>query len=682
LIKSLNRSFETIYQLEEFLDISRDEIGEQQTLIQVFLGMVNKSLIFDIQNSIKFYYPEATLIGATTDGEIVDGEVYQSTISISITTFEKSFVRGLAFENRDSFISGQRIAERLITEHTKVLIIFSDGLYTNGEELLDGIASVNRNVIVAGGMAGDNGQFNETFVFGERDILTKGVIGVSISGEDLIAYNRHNFGWLPFGEKLTVTKSMNNIVMSIDDMLPTKIYEKYLGRDIANKLPLVGVEFPLIKVGGQENIARAILGKFDNGSLLFAGNLYEGDVVQIGIGDFDTIINLSKEGLRDYINHSVETTFIYSCMARRRFLKENIEIEIRPFNKISNNSGFFTNGEFFTIKNSFGNSYELLNESMTLLSLAEEGDSIVKRVDIEGELEVFDKSLSNTTKAISHLTNVVLKEIEKEVKDKEELNQKLERDIEIEIEKNHEKDELLLTQYKLAKIGELMGMIAHQWRQPLASISAITSSVKLKLALQKFNLDTESEKDNFIEYIYDNIAKVDKSIDFLSNTIDDFRKFYKDSSEIESINLYELIKHTLSLVDGTKVEFKLDCARELEIAGHSNQLIQVFLNIIKNSTDVFRERSDIKGEISFRCYKNSGSIYIEISDNGGGIDKELLPRIFEKNFSTKLAKDGTGLGLYMSKLIVEERCRGELSVANIDNGAKFTIKIPDKNGEN
>ena len=385
MIKSYNGSFKNIEELERFLDKKQTKIKENhQLLIQVFTGIISKKIILDIQNSIKLYFPKAILIGATTDGEIVDGEIYKKTIAISLTTFENSILYSGSFENRDHFYTGQRIAKKLAKDSTKVVIILSDGFFTNGEELLKGFASINRSVIIAGGMAGDNGELKETFVFNNNEIFSKGAVAVGIVNEHLKVFNQYNFGWLPFGEKFQVTNAQENIVYSIDNIRPVKIYEKYLGLEIASKLPIVGIEFPLIKIGNHGvNVARAVLGKSDGGTLQFAGNLSNGETVQIGVGDLDTILSQSKDNLLKYINKSVETTFIYSCMARRRFLYNSINLEVRPFNSISRNVGFFTNGEFFSSQDSNGDMvYHLMNQTLTTISIAEENISFVKNMKL------------------------------------------------------------------------------------------------------------------------------------------------------------------------------------------------------------------------------------------------------------------------------------------------------------
>ncbi len=683
MIKSYNKSFKLVGEVEKFFESTKKEIKEEnQILVQIFTGIINKQVILDLQNSVRLYFPNSVLIGATTDGEIINGSTFERTIAITITTFENSNLYSGGFENRDNFYTGQRIAKKLAKEGSKVVIILTDGTSTNGEELLNGFASINRSVVIAGGMAGDNGFLKESFVFNNSEIFTKGAVAVSIVNKDLQVFNQYNFGWLPFGEKLKITRAEQNIVYSIDNIRPVKIYEKYLGSEIASKLPMVGIEFPLIKIGSQGvNVARAVLGKSDEGTLQFAGNLNNGDTVQIGVGDLDTILNQSKERLLKYINIPVDTTFIYSCMARRRFLNESIKIEIKPFNSISTNAGFFTNGEFFSSEGENGEKvYQLMNQTITVLSIAEEKyTNRVVRADILKEIEHFNHYVSHTTKAISHLTNIVLKDFEKIIKDKEILTSKLDSDFERVIAESNAKDDIIYTQYKLAQIGELMGMIAHQWRQPLASILSVTSSCKLKLDLDKFNLDDLNDRTAFIEHISESIFKIETSVDFLSKTMDNFRKFYRDDGEIEFITVIELIEHTLTLVNDPRLKFKFKCNGNIKLKIRSNQIIQVFLNIIKNASDVFKERDISNGEIIIECAEDNTNIYICFSDNGGGIADDVLPYIFEKSFTTKQNKGGTGLGLYMSKLIIENKCKGSIDVIKIDSGAKFKISLPIKN---
>jgi hypothetical protein len=679
MIKSYNGSFKKIEELEKFLDKKQTEIKENhQLLIQVFTGIISKKIILDIQNSIKLYFPKAILIGATTDGEIVDGETYEKTIAISLTTFENSILYSGGFENRDHFYTGQRIAKKLAKDSTKVVIILSDGIFTNGEELLKGFASINRSVIIAGGMAGDNGELKETFVFNNNEIFSKGAVAVGIVNEHLKVFNQYNFGWLPFGEKLKVTNAQENIVYSIDNIRPVKIYEKYLGLEIALKLPTIGIEFPLIKIDNHGvNVARAVLGKSDEGTLQFAGNLSNGETVQIGVGDLDTILNQSKDNLLKYINKSVETTFIYSCMARRRFLYNSVNLEVRPFNSISRNVGFFTDGEFFSSQDSNGDMvYHLMNQTLTTISIAEENISFVKKDVIYREIANFQNHTSHTTKAISYLTNAVLKDIEKAVKDKENIAKQFEVDIGKEIAKNHEKDELIFNQYKLAQIGNLMGMMAHQWRQPLSNILAITSTCKLQIALDKFDINTDDGKNDFFNMLNNNISKIEQSVDFLSKTIDNFRKFYKEDIGLESIFLIELLEHSLTLINEPNIKFNFHCNENIKLKVYSNQVIQVILNIIKNSVEAIKDLKISNGKIIFECSKDEKFIYLDISDNGGGIPENNLAYIFDKDFTTKKDKGGSGLGLYMSKLIIETKCTGYIKAFNIENGVKFRIILP------
>jgi len=243
--------------------------------------------------------------------------------------------------------------------------------------------------------------------------------------------------------------------------------------------------------------------------------------------------------------------------------------------------------------------------------------------------------------------------------------------LEYEIYKNQQKDRQLLQQSRLAQMGEMISMIAHQWRQPLAAISSTSASLELKAKLNKLDNDIVIELSN-------NISQYSQH---LSSTIDDFREFFKTNKEKKEVSYNELILSVLNIVEDSivnkniKIITKLDCDYKLHT--YPNEVKQVILNLIKNAEDVLIEK-DIKNPtitIQTSCEINCTNPVLLIGDNGGGISKDIIDKIFDPYFSTKTKKDGTGLGLYMSKTIIEEHCGGRLSVANGKDGAVFMISL-------
>jgi signal transduction histidine kinase len=260
-----------------------------------------------------------------------------------------------------------------------------------------------------------------------------------------------------------------------------------------------------------------------------------------------------------------------------------------------------------------------------------------------------------------------------------EINQTLERRIEEEVHKNREKDQHILQQSRLAQMGEMISMIAHQWRQPLGSISAVSASIKLKITLNRFDYTTQKGREESQQFISEAMSKIESYVQFLTHTIDDFRNFFKPNKQKESITLSQLVNRTLEIIgkalEINGITIKVETHATYEIFTYANEVTQVILNILKNAEDVIKERKIHDAHILITIDKEETWQTISIEDNAGGISKDVLPHIFEPYFSTKSEKNGSGLGLYMSKTIIEEHCGGEILATNVENGAKFTIKL-------
>lgn len=255
----------------------------------------------------------------------------------------------------------------------------------------------------------------------------------------------------------------------------------------------------------------------------------------------------------------------------------------------------------------------------------------------------------------------------------EELNLTLEERVVHEVEKNRQKDQQLIQQSRLASMGEMISMIAHQWRQPLSAISSTVQGLHLKLTLKKF------DEALFIEKLSDVI----RYAQYLSQTIDDFRQFFKPSKAKNKVSLEEVIEKVLDIIrvslENKRIALSMDYRSNESLMTYANELMQVLLNLIKNAEDVLMENKIENPWIKIVTLKDEHSLILEISDNGGGIPESVIERIFDPYFSTKNKKDGTGLGLYMSQKIIEEHCGGSLRASNGVEGAIFTITLPRSN---
>ena len=235
----------------------------------------------------------------------------------------------------------------------------------------------------------------------------------------------------------------------------------------------------------------------------------------------------------------------------------------------------------------------------------------------------------------------------------------------IDLTQEKEKEKQFFQQLKLLQMGEMISMIAHQWRQPLSAISATSGAMILRAKLDKLDNNAVIELS----------SKISEYSQHLSATIDDFRNFFKPNKNREMITYTELIDSVLNIVEASllskNIVIKKNLVSEKFFSTYSNEIKQVLLNLIKNAEDILIEK-EIKNPLII--IKTEGNI-LSIEDNAGGIPNEIISKIFDPYFSTKLEKNGTGLGLYMSKTIIEEHCEGTLGVQNSNEGAIFTITI-------
>ncbi len=229
----------------------------------------------------------------------------------------------------------------------------------------------------------------------------------------------------------------------------------------------------------------------------------------------------------------------------------------------------------------------------------------------------------------------------------------------------------LLSNSRSAAMGEMISMIAHQWRQPLSLINTVIATLKIKKELGIL--------DNKI--IDNSINKIEKTTNFLSSTIDDFRDYFKPNKIATTVNISNLFEKSLfflkSELKQLDIEYDINIDPNISIVTYKNELLQTILNILKNSIDAFKEKKKSKKKISVVVVNNEESILITIEDNAGGIRTDILQKVFEPYFSTK-SKNGTGLGLYMCKTIINEHLHGNISLESNKNGTKVAIQLPDK----
>jgi c-di-GMP phosphodiesterase len=662
------KTFTTIYksdlELLEFIDEKDISHHSGEILVQIFITNHKIKFIKQLQSIINTKLPHSKIIGTTTCGEITNEGMLEHSNVISFSIFDKTTLHTIIkSEITHPFMVGQDIAKELSQKpKLKCAIAFSDGLTFNSDDILKGINSIDSSIILCGGLSGDNSKFKNSYIFTNDIISSSGFVIAGLYSNDLHIYTDYNFNWLSIGKTHTITESKGNKVMKIDDMSAVDFYKYYLGVDIEEFLPKIGIEFPLIIQDENLPMARAVLQKHDNGALGFAGNLKVGTQIKFGYGDIEMILNHSKD-MATKINNNIpiESIFIYSCMARKSLLKKDINMEILPLKNIANISGFFTYGEFFNYK---GSNY-LLNETMTILTLSENSEpNLRKTTPPVNQAKIINADFIRK-KALSNLIAQTSKELEV-------LQRDLKAQVQIELEKSIEKDNLIKLNSRHALLGEMIEMILHQWRQPLSTFALATSTLQL---FKETGQLTDSLFEKHTDIMMNNVY-------FLNETITVFREFF-NTEKIQKKTKASAIMHKVYILLAPIVKqysdlINLSVEDDEWFFIDENELIHVILNIIKNSIDEFDKNKINTPRINIKFSSNKKYLFLEIEDNAGGIDENIINKIFDKKFTTKTHAGGTGIGLNMSKNIIVNNLHGEIKALNGTYGAIFEIKVPIK----
>lgn len=256
----------------------------------------------------------------------------------------------------------------------------------------------------------------------------------------------------------------------------------------------------------------------------------------------------------------------------------------------------------------------------------------------------------------------------------ESFNSELEKRVQEEIEKQQKQERLMIHQSRQAAMGEMLESIAHQWRQPLNIIGLATANIETLYELNALDADQFSEK----------IKIITSNIDYMSHTIDDFRKFLQPERGIAIFDPRTSITEVLEILDAQMQCNKIKCCTqnedELLFYGVENEFKQVIMILINNAIDAIKVQLETQrieqGTITIVVQKSERDGLIDVIDNGGGVDSDIIDKIFTPYFTTKHESYGTGIGLYIAKNIIEMRMRGTLMTKNVENGSCFRIKIP------
>ena len=634
-MKTYNLIYKDVNSLNQFVNENNLKI-QNNILIQIFSSILEEDTLLELSQTLKAMIPNSQIMGTTTAGEISNGKMYEKQIIISFSIFESSIVKTTIFDF-DENIEIHNTLKNLIKEDTKALIVFSDGLKSNAEELLHTITSLSKDLVIAGGRAGDLMQFTKTFIFNNEKIIQNGCVIASLSGKNLLANSEYMLNWNPIGKEMKVTKASNNNLFEVDETPIIEIYRKYLGDDIADNLPISGNEFPLLIKKNKIEIARVAVAKLEDNSLLYGGFIDEGSIVQFSFGNIEYIKNSGDEYFNQFKNIPCEAIFIYSCSARKTLIGKELENEFSVLEALAPTVGFFTYGEYFHKENR----NELLNVTTTFLALSETPAV---------EQKTFQQQKTNNANriltAMTHLTNVTTRELEKEKND---------------------------AQNALKAKSEFLANMSHEIRTPLNAILGFINVIKEN--------ETSKENMNYLEIVQNSSGHLLSII----NDILDFSKIDSHHLYIELVKINPFIKFQhISELFSEKAKEK-NIILQTSIASDLPKCIkidpvrisQVISNLLSNAIKFTSQNGKVIFKVDYIV--SSNSLFVSIKDTGIGIAKEKHESIFEAftqaDSSTTREYGGTGLGLTISYKLVE-LMGGKLKLkSEIGKGSEFYFTL-------
>ena len=613
--------------LESMIDFSL-LADEKNILVQIFCGQT-KEILTNLSDVILRHLPHAICIGTTTDGEIYGASITTLRTIISISVFEHTSIKTAYVQDVDSFQCGIKLASDLITPNTKLLILFSDGTRMNAEEFLKGVETFDATVSICGGMAGDNGKFVQTYISSQNTILGDGVVGVSLNSDRLHVATDYKFDWKPIGLKHTITKAIDNRVYMIDTLKATDFYDKYLGSNFSQ------TEFPLILEKHGVTMARAVIGKHEDGSLSYSGNLSEGDHVRIGFGDAESLMKDPIDVLENlHTINNIETFFIFSCMARRRFMPFLIKLGIGSFSKTAPTSGFYTYSEFYHQE---GHN-KLLNQTLTVVALSESEINTSALSIPHHEETKKDTSYSKTIESLTHL-------IEQSARDYDEQSKRLEKQM------NYSKN-------LLASHRQFLRYTVHEMNSPL---SVILSSIELH--------EMEFGRSHYWENIEVAVKSIFSMYDDLSYLVKkDHIRYMK-----QKIDLVDYVRSRVDffaqVADKAKSMFIFETnCKESYILFNETKLQRIIDNNLTNAIKYTYENE----QIIVSLHQEHDNCHFFIASHSRKIQEP--EKIFEEYYREEQSQEGFGLGLNLVRRICKEE-NVKITLHSSENITSFSYKF-------
>ncbi|HIP51572.1 MAG TPA: GHKL domain-containing protein [Campylobacterales bacterium] len=661
-------------------------ISNDKLLVEVNFPDSDQIKLKKLLTSLSKLLPNATVVGMQSFTSFVNHKVTDINPQpvISIMEFQSSqiSVEVINLERNKQPIQSLDFLkiEKHLQSNTKAVEILSSYSDEESSTLINKIGARFSHLKVFGGGATPKVQSaTSTFIFHNETIYKKALILIFMHGENLNVELFQAFDWKPISKKKVITKVDGNSILTLDNSSALDIYKKYFPN--IEEDPSVALQIPLYITKNNVSATAHILEiDFKNQSLKMAQALEEGDVVQLSIGNYNSMMNRIAE-INDFLkNTPAQALWISACISYEYGFRVPIIHYLSNIKDTNQIFGYCTSEEYY---NTLNEPHTYHNQSFLMASITESNSEYIplskSKSTTIGPFELANKNLYSvmhrTAKELNQLTENLENIVNQRTNELATLNEELQIKIKDAVRKEKRQNAIMNQQSRLASMGEILENIAHQWRQPLNTVSWIMNDTLIKAQLGKGD-----------EVDLEELAKkVNNSIQFLSETVEDFRRFVDHSDIPQTFNLLKVIKSTILLIKETlirsEIKIELYCEDNIKYKGYENDIKHVVMNIINNARDALEENKITNGRIIIRVYHEKDELLITIQDNAGGIPKKILKSIFEPYFSTKHKTKGTGLGLYMSKNMIE-KVKGSIDVPSIVNGkTTFIITLPDEGAE-
>ena len=645
------------------------DVEKLRLLLKSLSQLLPKATIVGMQSFTSFVNHKVTDINPQPVISIMEFE--SSSISVEIIDFKKKKKRDWSVDSL--------LLEKHIESNTQAIQILSSYEHSGGATLLNRIGEKFSHLKIFGGGATAKHKDNmTTFIFHNNKIYEEAFIFIFLHGDHLNVEVFQAFDWKPISKKKIVTEVEGDNILTLNNHPALDIYRKYFPH--IKEDPAVTLQIPLyMSKNNISSTAHILEIDFKKQSLKMAQAVEKGDIVQLSIGNYDAMMKRVEEIKEFLTNTPAQGLWIASCISYEYGFRIPIIHYLSNIKETNQIFGYCTSAEYF---NTLNEPHSYHNQTFLMASITESNTEYIALADSK-ELNIGPVELANanknlysimhsTARELNQLTENLENIVDQRTNELAQLNKELQIKIKDAVRKEKRQNAIMNQQSRLASMGEILENIAHQWRQPLNTVSWIMNDTLIKAQLG------QSDEVDLAELA----KKVNHSIQFLSETVEDFRRFVDHSDIPQTFDLKKVIKSTILLIKETlirlNIKIELYCEDNIKYKGFENDIKHVVMNIINNARDAFEENKIKNGLIVIRVYHETDALLITITDNAGGIPKPILKNIFEPYFTTKHKTKGTGLGLYMSKEMIE-RVKGSIEVPSIINGkTTFLITLPDE----